>query len=399
MAKSDVSDVVIGAKVPKTQRILTFDLLRGFFLLVIMIDHIELYPNGFDFFTGKGRLWVSAAEGFFFMSGLLIGMMYKRRLQLGMKFIFKKMWTRAAELYAAGVGFTFLYLGWVEFTHHAPIKDSLPSPLPWHHFIEQSLLMRFTYGWADFLVRFAILMVFAPIVFYIIAKGKWWLALIAIWTIWLFRGEGFTLSWQLIFNMGILIGFYWQPLQARFRKLGESRQKLIKRGFFAAGLISFAFSYASVYVLSLLYHLWGSDHLSPGLQHVAFTWGWINHDIWNWADKWTMGPLRVLLFFIWFPVLYGIVRRYEPQLARFSRGILEVLGRNSLFVYSLHSLIVFLLKMYLIPPRTSVIQNIAITGVGLAALVTVTKLYVRFRPNLSSINLPKLSWRTGNARS
>ena len=389
MAKAAV-DVVIGAKVPKTQRILTFDLLRGFFLLVIMIDHIELYPNGFDFLTGKGRLWVSAAEGFFFMSGLLIGMMYKRRLHLGMKFIFKKMWTRAAELYAAGVGFTFLYLGWVEFTHHAPIKDSLPSPLPWHHIIEQSFLMRFTYGWADFLVRFAILMVFAPIVFYLIAKGRWWLALAGIWIVWLFRGQGFTLSWQLIFNLGILIGFYWRPIQDHFKDLSLKRRRLIKRGFLTAALVSFAFSYASVYMLSLLFYLWGDNHLPPAWQHVAFTWGWINHDIWNWSDKWTMGPLRIALFFIWFPVLYGLVRRYERRLGKYSGGILEMLGRNSLFVYSVHSLIVFLLKMYAIPAKTTVIQNVLITGAGLATLILITRLYVRYRPALASISLPRL---------
>ncbi|HET9721460.1 MAG TPA: OpgC domain-containing protein, partial [Candidatus Saccharimonadales bacterium] len=161
----------------KSKRILAFDLIRGFFLLVIMIDHVELYPNGWDFFTGKGRLWVSAAEGFFFLSGLLIGMIYKRRLYLGMKFIFKKMWKRALELYLAGTLLTFVFLSWVEFTHHAPIKDALPSPFPWHHDIVQALLMRFTYGWADFLVRFAILMLIAPFVFYVISRGKWWLAM------------------------------------------------------------------------------------------------------------------------------------------------------------------------------------------------------------------------------
>src|SRR4051794_39944348 len=97
-------DIVIKSKVPKSKRILAFDLMRGFFLLVIMIDHVELYPNLFDFFTGKGRLWASAAEGFFFLSGLLIGMVYRRRLALGMRYIFKKMWLRAAQLYVVGVG-------------------------------------------------------------------------------------------------------------------------------------------------------------------------------------------------------------------------------------------------------------------------------------------------------
>src|SRR3954466_14178860 len=99
---STQEDIVVKSKTPRSRRILAFDLIRGFFLLIIMVDHIELYPNGFDVFTGKGRLWVSAAEGFFFISGLLIGMVYRRRLALGMKFIFKKMWRRAAELYIVG---------------------------------------------------------------------------------------------------------------------------------------------------------------------------------------------------------------------------------------------------------------------------------------------------------
>jgi hypothetical protein len=134
----------------KSKRILAFDLIRGFFLLVILVDHVELYPNGLDLFTGKGRLWVSAAEGFFFMSGLLIGMIYKRRLALGMKFIFKKMWTRAAELYLVGTGLTLIYLAWAVFTNHPYIKDSLPVPFPWHHYIEQALVVS-PYGYYYYL--------------------------------------------------------------------------------------------------------------------------------------------------------------------------------------------------------------------------------------------------------
>src|SRR4051794_16997728 len=92
-----------------SQRIAAFDILRGFFLLVILIDHIELYPSGFDLLTGRGRLMVSAAEGFFFMSGLLLGLVYKRRIALGMRFIFKRMWGRALELYLLSVLLTLLF--------------------------------------------------------------------------------------------------------------------------------------------------------------------------------------------------------------------------------------------------------------------------------------------------
>ncbi len=381
------ADVVVAGK---TRRILALDLLRGFFLLVILIDHIELYPNLFDFFTGKGRLWASAAEGFFFMSGLLIGMIYKRRLALGMKFIFRKMWTRAAELYVVGVGSTLLFLSWVELSHHSPIKDALPSPFPWHHYIEQALLMRFTYGWADFLVRFAILMLIAPFVFYLVAKGKWWLALIGIFTAWTLRGEGFTLAWQLIFNLGIIIGFYWQRINDGYRKLHAKQRRYIKRGFAAAAAITFLISYSSVYVLSLLFHLWGWGILPHWLQHVAYDWGNWNHTIWLYADKWTMGPIRVVLFFLWFPVLFWIFRRYENRINNYTKGVLELLGRNSLMVYTIHAFIVFILKMYLIPPKTSFVENMVFTGGALLLLVASVKIVKRFQLNLAHFSLLNL---------
>lgn len=396
MPQAQENDIAVAGK---TRRILSLDLLRGFFLIVIMIDHVELYPNGWDFFTGKGRLWVSAAEGFFFMSGLLIGMIYKRRLHLGTLFFFKKMWVRAAQLYAAGVSLTLIFLCWVEFTHHAPIKDSLPSPLPWHHILVESFLMRFTYGWGDFLVRFALLMLMAPVAFYLISKGKWWLMLAGSIGLWLLRGQGFTLSWQIIFNSGMLIGYYWTAIQHKWHRQTARRQILIKKAFLASALLSFTASYASVYVLSLLFHIWGHDLLPAWLQHVAYDWGNWNHDVWLYADKWTMGPLRILLFFIWFPVLYGLFRRYENLLQKYSRGILEMLGRNSLFVYTAHAFIIFTLKMYFIPPTTNFIQNFLITGAGVAALILVAMAYTRLvRPTLSRLQLaPRLKLKFSKA--
>jgi hypothetical protein len=369
------NDVAVGFKAKKSNRILTFDLLRGFFLLIIMIDHVELYPNGWDFITGKGRLWVSAAEGFFFMSGLLIGMVYKRRLHLGMKYIFKKMWLRAAELYLVGVGLTFLYLAWAIYSGHGGIKD-MPWPFDWGHYSGQALLMRYTFGWADFLVRFALLMLIAPFVFFLVAKGKWWLALAGIVTAWALRGQGFTLAWQLIFNLGILIGYYWYELEKWYASSVKPKQKMIiKTSFAAVAATTFLASYASVYVLSLLNHLWIDNHLPIWLQHVTWTWNRLNYDIWVYADKWTMGALRVFLFFMWFPVLYWLVRRHEAKLNRLTGGVVELLGRNSLFVYTAHSLIVFVFKLYLIPSQTNFIQNFLITGLGLVLLIVLTMLY------------------------
>jgi hypothetical protein len=246
-------------------------------------------------------------------------------------------------------------------------------------------------------VRFAILMLIAPFVFFLVAKRLRWLALAGIFTVWAFRGQGFTLAWQLIFNLGIIIGFYWQEIEAKFRALKPKRRKMVKRSFAAAAAVTFLISYSSVFVLSLLFHLWGDNLLPHWWQHIAYDWGNWNYDIWLYADKWTMGPVRLALFFIWFPVLYWVIRRYEALINKRSFGLLELLGQNSLFVYTAHAFIVFSFKLYLIPAKTNFFQNFLITALGLILLVAITKTYKKIQPSLPAIRFPRIKINTGKA--
>jgi hypothetical protein len=379
--KAEIQDTAASA--PTSRRILTFDIIRGFLLLVILIGHIELPPNFYDFFTGRGRLYVSAAEGFFFLSGLLIGLVYRRRLSYGMRFIFKKLWTRAAELYAGSVILTLLFSFVVAKTNHFYIKQGLPNPVDWHHIISQTVLLRFEYGWADFLARFAILMLIAPFVFYLIAKGYWKLVIIGMLTAYLLRGNNFTLGWQLIFNGGMLIGFYWYDLNQKWAELSAKSRSVIKTSAFLTTFITFTISYLSVYILSVFNEYYNS--LSPALQR--FTSGWDSFINWSfiYADKWTMGPLRAALFFLWASVAFILVKRYEPHMNGRIKNLLLTIGQNSLFVYIYHSFIVFAFKFFM-PAKTNMLENFAIVTLSLVLLIVGTYAYKYARSNWPQFN-------------
>lgn len=389
----------IAAQSPATKRILSFDIIRGFLLLVILVGHIELPPNFYDFFTGRGRLYVSAAEGFFFLSGLLVGMVYRRKLANGTRYIFKKMWSRAAELYVASVSLTLLYAFVVAKTNHFYIKSGLPNPVDWPHTIIQTALLRFEYGWADFLARFAILMLIAPIVFYFISKGHWRWVLAGILTTYVLRHNNFTLGWQLIFNGGMLIGYYWNELNQRISDLSKRQKQLLKNSLFGITAVTFSISYAAVYVLSELNQYYES--LSPGWQHATLVWNRFTNYTFIYSDKWTMGPLRVVLFFIWAATVYMLVRRHESWINAKTRGILLVIGQNSLFVYIFHSVIVFIFK-YFIPAKTNPLENFAIVSLALIIMVCATYLYRYARlnwPHLNSANLYAQLSRKGRANT
>ncbi|MDB5161240.1 MAG: hypothetical protein JWO96_620 [Candidatus Saccharibacteria bacterium] len=361
----------------KNNRIHALDIIRGLFLIVILINHIEMYPSGFDLFTGRGRLLVSAAEGFFFMSGLLVGMVYRRRLARGMKFIFARMWRRALELYLGSIILTLLFTAGAIYFNDMHIKEGLYDVINWPHIFKETVLMRYGYGWADFLMRFAILMFLAPFGFYIIAKGKWWLLLLLSLVVWAFRGDNFTLGWQIIFALGMLIGYHWYELKDRLQRLSAPAQKIIKRSLVAITLVTFTLSYASVYILSLLNQ--NLSTLSAGWQGFTLHWNSANAFVWLYSEKWTMGPVRVILFLIWFAVLFMVVDKYISAINKYTRSTVQLLGQNSLFVYIAHAFIVFIFKLFILPGKPLII-NLLVTGAALACLIAVTSLYAKLMP-------------------
>lgn len=52
---------------------LALDYLRGYFIVVIIIDHLYRWPSALALLTGQGHLWFNAADGFVIVSGLMIG--------------------------------------------------------------------------------------------------------------------------------------------------------------------------------------------------------------------------------------------------------------------------------------------------------------------------------------
>jgi hypothetical protein len=170
----------------------------------------------------------------------------------------------------------------------------------------------------------------------------------------------------------MLVGFYWKELQKWGSELRAKQKLLIKRSLVSVTAVSFGLAYATVYILSELNTHFGS--LPPGLKSFTLSWNHFNQYVWTYADKWTMGPLRLILFAVWASVLYMLVSKREQAINRRTKGVLVLLGQNSLFVYIFHSLIVLAFKFF-IPAHTNALQNFGIVSLALAILIGGTYLY------------------------
>jgi len=91
------------------KRDLRFDLLRGFAVCAMVVDHIGGPASPLYAITGGNRFYASAAEAFVFLSGLLMGLVNGGLIRRGdIGTALEKSVQRAGMLYGITVGLTLL---------------------------------------------------------------------------------------------------------------------------------------------------------------------------------------------------------------------------------------------------------------------------------------------------
>src|SRR6266508_6406945 len=91
-------------------RDLRIDLLRGFCVFAMVADHIG-GPSFLHAVTGGNRFYTSAAEAFIFISGLVMGLVYRRLIaREGLGTSLQRALGRAATLYLLAVTLTLFFV-------------------------------------------------------------------------------------------------------------------------------------------------------------------------------------------------------------------------------------------------------------------------------------------------
>lgn len=320
-------------------RILTFDLLRGYFLFVIIIDHLLRSFNIWELFTGRGAQWISAAEGFFFVSGIMIGMV-RGRSMIGQPIteVFKRCWRRAGTLYLWSVGLTALYcLIAVYLTGHPGLKPGYFDGSI-NNFLLKTLSLQFSYGWADFLVFYTVYLFFAPFAIWALRNKLWQLVLALSLLVWAQTYSEMG-GWQIIFFIGVICGFYKDEIENFFLGLGVKTRRILAFLIYLATAVTLS--------LSVFFTTLAEEYGKPGSSgkllgfNVADARDYSIEVLRPHFDKISMQPARLILFFIWFCALYMLVKRFEASIAKYLGWFFLTLGQNSLYVYIISSVPLF----------------------------------------------------------
>jgi hypothetical protein len=316
---------------PRRPRDLALDLLRGYFLVVIMIDHLRYAVNPFYAISGRQSLWVTAAEGFVLISGFLVGVLRGDEMRsAGFAAAARHLLRRAGVLALWCALLTIAFRAISETTGYWPDVPNADAPGSLLDYSLGALVLRRTYGDHNLLAAYALFLAVAPFALAAMLRGYTVVVVTGSLLLW---GAAYRyrlvwsnsvqadLCWQLLFVVGMAAGFHRAALARRWTALARRTRDLLVAGAALAVIAIIAGS-----LLRLPVH----GVYRTRLEAHAF-------------DRDRLGPARIVCALVLVISLYALVRTFETRLAPTIGRFLVPLGQASLYVYIVQSVLTFVL--------------------------------------------------------
>lgn len=363
-----------------SDRLWELDALRGLMLVLMTLTHM---PTGFAHHLSQPFGFVSAAEGFVLVSALLAGRVYGARAQRqSFAELRQGLWRRAVQLYLCQLALlllAFTLIAWLGVVRH---QGGVTGLLEYFFIapataVGAAAFLLYTPPLLDVLPIYIVLMLLTPWLLAHAQRHGWRSPLCLSVLLWLgeqwglgaaLHGVASGLGWPVPYrDMGAFHLFAWQLLWVLGLCLGSRRTPWPRVPLW---LWLPALLYASSTLLWR--HMVGQDPM-PGVPAVAALF-----------DKWSLGPLRllngaclILLLLAGVP-LWRALPRPRP---------LELLGRQSLWVFNAHIVIVlftlaFFGSVRVVRPWSTDLMLLGAAFAGLfgVALAAQTRLGAGWRP-------------------
>ncbi|MCF7969789.1 MAG: OpgC domain-containing protein [Methylococcaceae bacterium] len=356
-------------------RDLRLDFLRGLIMLVVISVHIE-YFSLFSMFAWERIGYVSSAEGFVALSGIVLGIVYKRRLHReGFKSCAIKLWQRSFQLYRINL-FIILsipVLGTIpginiyEVSHWQNWSLYPPVTASWQEILQQALLLRIGPHQFQVIGLYVVLMALAPLVLFCLQRQKTLLLIVMSCLLYglnhklhlRITGAGFergfpSLTWQLLFVNGMAVGYHHEKV------LGYLIDRKNKILILIAGLICLAFLILNLNKPSVIFWPWQTLSLIDPvyLQEIYRIW----------FQKNNLGLGRIINNIALFIVLYYALSHYWLPINKALGWLLIPLGQASLYVFILHVYFIILVSNTPLPGYHNFFIN---TGIHLATILII----------------------------
>lgn len=380
------------------KRDLRIDFMRGIALVMMVVAHTEVM-SVFNILSWERFGLTTGAEGFVILSGFMLGVLNRARLQKVLLLTVSwALYRRAWKIYCVNiiiiVSFILLsyipYINLFEVTHYTdrfsgeswslyPVTPQIKET--WFDII---LYLQIGPHQTQVLGLYIFLLLFSPFFLGMLHKGKvWWLLGLSllIYSLWQKRPIRLTpsefefafplLAWQFIFVLGMVCGWYKAELISFTRTLAGKALVII------------------LVIVSLVLGFVAQNHTNPFmppalLMHVISPDSF-NTFYHNWAAKNGLGPVRVLNDISLMVTVYLILTWYWVPINRLLGWFLIPLGQHSLYTFILHVYVVLLVSQFITFDlwRHAWIENTLVHAAALSILWLMAKYNVaaRWIPN------------------
>lgn len=358
--------------------------MRGFFLIAIINDHIYYFPNLLDWWGMRGQMLVSTAEGFFLVSGVVLGVVRGAKLvDAPFRDVAKIVLKRALQLYITYIVLViaFTLIVWYIYPDEPRVKWGAMGDHNWWKLLWETITFQYIYGWADYLRFYAIYIALSPFALWLLRRGLWYIVLLVSALVWLaftpdFRYMEWTqveilqpITWQIIFFTGLVIGFLWPTISAWCTKRRKVLTRYVAIPFVAIAAALFFWNAFAVFAVDFISNPWTHQlhEAATNLNKNEFL-------------KVQMPVVRFALFLIWFWAWFLVIEWLQKPVIKYTGWLLIPFGTNSLYVYTLHAVVIFFIHIYFSPQTP--IYNFMITAgtVALIYLAIRTKFLMKIIP-------------------
>lgn len=339
------------------KRDLRIDLLRGVALVMMVVAHIEIL-SVLNIFTWERFGLTTGAEGFVILSGLMLGVINRQRLQKeALLTVCYSLYRRAFKIYIVNIVIiisTLLltkltFINTFEVTHFTdrfsgvnytlyPVSEQIKES--WFNMV---LYLQIGPHQSQILGLYFYLLLASPLFIYLlVCKRVVWLLIfsLSLYILFYFTKIKLTsaqfelafpfLAWQFIYVLGMIIGWYKEELLSLART--------------QAGV----WSLSIIVLFTLVMMFIAQNHTNPFMPygimlHVikASQFNWLYE---NFAAKNALGPLRVINDFSLLITCYLVLSYFWVPINNVFGWFLITLGQHSLYVFIVHVYVVLLVN-------------------------------------------------------
>lgn len=339
-------------------------------MLLVVVNHINI-PSLYQVLTMEAIGVVTGAEIFVLVSGTILGLIYRPRIERdGWAASMAPVWRRALKLYLVVVATNlavYLFQWLVPIIDHTVLTTYTDrgSHRVWNLFGEDPTVMKVVYGvlslhygisQINVLGLYVMLVAVAPFLLWLLHRGHTAALLAASWLVYalhtlhpvrllaLQSELAFpVLTWQLLFVHGMAAGYHRRALAAW---VGGRR---------GHGLMVIGTALLVVFSLYALNNPWFEIPLGLRFDFIPeHRFGWVYY---YFFDRRTLGIGRVANTFLLVAMMYLLLTRHRESCRRALGGLCIPIGRASLYVFIVH--VVFVLLVDNLPPlqRGSLLLN------------------------------------------